>query len=359
MHEHRALRILCVEDLLSTQPSLTPGLRHCGHAVTACETAEEALILLERERPDTVILDVRLPGHDGHWAAREMRKTEAGRWIPILFVSSQGTEDAVMQAIEAGADDVLVKPVSGRLLLAKLRTVERIRQMREHLIQISTALRVSNAQLENLALTDALTGLGNRRAFDDRLALEVARARREQTALTLMMIDVDHFKHYNDRHGHPAGDVCLQKVAGALRQTCRRPADLAVRYGGEEFALILPNTPCSGAMALARTLQAQVHGLAIAHPDSPADHFLSLSGGVTTCVPDARVDATSLILQADQALYLAKARGRARFFSHELQLDTAQDCAAPQHPTNGGAPLKRAARPLAAPAMPPAPRLAA
>ncbi len=167
-----------------------------------------------------------------------------------------------------------------------------------------------NGQLEELLRTDVLTGVANRRAFDGAMAAEWRRARREQTALSLLMIDIDHFKGFNDRYGHPAGDVCLRQVAQAVAGQLQRPADLAARLGGEEFALLLPNTEEAGALQVAERARASVAALGLAHAGSALGH-VTISIGVATNRPfDPAEDAQALMDAADRALYRAKASGR-------------------------------------------------
>ncbi|QPF72337.1 diguanylate cyclase [Roseateles sp. DAIF2] len=316
------LTILVVDDQSATRVALAAELDLAGHRVLEADGADWALELFRRHRPDLVLLDVEMPVNDGYWAARAMRAAEPGGWTPIIFLSQHDQERNVWLGIESGGDDYLVKPVSPMVLHAKLRAMQRLAQMRQRLVTLSEELRQANTQLQELSSIDALTGLMNRRAFDERLHKELELARREQQPLTLMLCDVDHFKRYNDGRGHVEGDACLRQVAQLLRDTCRRPADCAARYGGEEFALLLPRTPRSGAMTYARALMRLVGMRAIAHPDSPVAPHITLSGGITTCVPDASTTAEGLLLRADDALYTAKAQGRNRFFSYEMQMDT-------------------------------------
>ena len=206
--------------------------------------------------------------------------------------------------------------------MAKLRAMQRLLDMRRRLVSMSAELRLANQRLNHMVEIDALTGLTNRRGLERLLHSEIHAARREQQPLTLMLCDIDFFKSYNDNLGHLAGDECLREVARLLRDVCVRPRDIATRYGGEEFALVLPNTPRSGAMTFARALCSVLHKRAIAHPQSAASPFVTLSGGITTCIPDENTDEESLIMRADHALYAAKAEGRNRFFSFEMQMDT-------------------------------------
>lgn len=163
-------------------------------------------------------------------------------------------------------------------------------------------------ELERLATTDALTGLGNRRRFDERFGAEVARAARSGESLSLLMCDVDNFKAFNDRYGHPAGDACLAAVARALDGVIRRPADLAARYGGEEFALVLPATNEEGATNIAERIRNAVRDLAIPHDANDGRGIVTISVGVATVI--GAWTAVEIVELADQALYDAKARGR-------------------------------------------------
>ncbi len=321
-HSSSALTILVVDDQNSVRMALAANLDALGHQVLQASDAICALDQFRRHQPDLVLLDVVMPGHDGYWLARQMREAEAGRWTPIIFLSSCDNEHDLWRGIESGGDDYLVKPVSSVVLEAKLRAMQRLNDMQRQLVALSCELRMANQNLQTLSECDALTGLMNRRGFDRLLHDELAAARRDQTPLTLVMCDLDSFKAYNDKLGHVAGDDCLRRVGQLLRDTCRRPRDQAARYGGEEFALILPNTPKSGAMTLARALRRMLARLAIPHPESVTSPWLTISGGITTCVPTADTTAEGMVLRADHALYTAKRQGRDRFFSFEMQLDT-------------------------------------
>lgn len=175
-----------------------------------------------------------------------------------------------------------------------------------------------NAELADMARKDALTGLANRRVFDEALRAEWDRARRNRTSLALLMIDVDHFKRFNDRYGHPAGDRCLAEVAAALTRVVRRPGDVAARYGGEEFVILLPDTDASGACELARRVIEQVDAAGMAHEDSPTSAHVTVSVGVSHSLPHGMVSAQGLTDAADGALYEAKSAGRHRFICREL-----------------------------------------
>ena len=319
-----SLTILIVDGQASARAALRDELENARHKVLLAKSAETALSIFLRHQPDLVLLDVVLPDHDGYWVARELRQAEPGGWTPIIFLSGLGQDLDLYRGIEAGGDDYLVKPVSPIVLAAKLRAMQRLLAMRERLVGMSEELNVANQRLKQLVELDALTGLINRGGLDRSLHNEIVAARRDQSPLTVVMCDVDYFKLYNDSLGHPQGDACLQQIAELLKQVCRRPRDHAARYGGEEFALILPNTPLSGALSFSRIFLRAIRKLALAHPCSPAAGYVTVSGGITTCVPDASTTAQGMIMRADEALYAAKAHGRNRFFSFEMQLDTTE-----------------------------------
>jgi diguanylate cyclase (GGDEF)-like protein len=317
-----ALTILVVDDDSSVRAQLAALLDTAGHRAIEAHNATWALELFERHQPDLVLLDVVMPIHDGYWLARQLRERETGKWTPIIFLSGRDHDEDLARGIEAGGDDYLVKPISATVLAAKVRAMRRLMTMQSRLLELSEQLRVSNQHLQHLSEHDPLTRLLNRRGFDERLSAALAMARRNHSPLTLMLCDLDHFKAYNDSIGHTAGDDCLRQVGELIRQMCRRPGDQAARYGGEEFALILPDTPKSGAMTLARAMQRVFEVAGIPHPASPIARHVTLSGGITTCVPDAQTTLEGMLMRADEALYVAKAKGRKRFFSFEMQLDS-------------------------------------
>jgi diguanylate cyclase (GGDEF)-like protein len=218
---------------------------------------------------------------------------------------------------------------AGVLLLAGLLALfgQRLVRLMRQRLEAETELRAArdalaslNATLEKLALQDGLTGLANRRQFDVSLGNEFSRATRQGTPLGLAMIDVDHFKAYNDHYGHAAGDDCLRAVARAIRQqTPKRAGDLAARYGGEEMAVLLPNTDAAGTEAVAERMRAAVAALQLPHAGSPLG-IVTISGGAASLVPRRGVDhATMLVEQADGALYAAKGAGRNRVRRHDAE----------------------------------------
>ncbi|OYT89332.1 MAG: diguanylate cyclase response regulator [Burkholderiales bacterium PBB6] len=320
--ESSVLKILLVDDSASHRMVLAAELDAMGHVTVEADCAEDALRLYKLERPDIVLMDVEMPGHNGHWAAHQIRLSDPDAWTPIIFLSGLARDDDLAAGIDAGGDDYLFKPVSPVVLQAKLRAMQRLRALSQQLLTLTDQLRASNADLQELSLKDSLTGLTNRRGLDIRLDEELRAARREKLPLTVLLLDVDNFKLYNDTAGHLQGDDCLRRIGQLLAGTCRRPRDMAARFGGEEFVILLPGTSHSGAMMFAKALRRTVHQLALPHPAHGGERCVTISGGISTAVPDGNSTIESLLSRADAALYTAKSLGRDRFFCFETQTDT-------------------------------------
>jgi diguanylate cyclase (GGDEF)-like protein len=202
--------------------------------------------------------------------------------------------------------------VSSSVLSAKIRALQRLDKMHQKVLELSAQLTTANQGLETISQQDALTGIANRRAFDHRLALHFADAVRRKEPLSLVFCDVDHFKAYNDKYGHPAGDECLRHVGAALAGSCKRTTDFAARYGGEEFALVLPDTPTEGALKVVESARRAVAALAIAHAASRTASVVTFSAGIATYHPQRDAEPQKLVERADEALYRAKQLGRNR-----------------------------------------------
>lgn len=309
------MKVLVVEDTVTSATLICHLLNKMGLSPLHAHDGEIALTLFRQEAPDMVLLDIVLPGMDGFEVARRMRQMERdGEWTPILFLSAKASDADIERGIEVGGDDYLVKPVSEVVLKSKVRAMQRIAQMRYSLLVLTRKLNDANRELSRLSSVDGLTGIANRRAFDETLQREWARASRQRSALSLLLIDVDHFKQYNDLYGHQAGDECLKQVAQTLSAGLHRPADLVARYGGEEFGLILPDTPVEGALQVATSLVKAVHTLAIPHQKAAVDGRLTISVGVCSMhpVPERAQGWVELLQRADLQLYRAKREGRNR-----------------------------------------------
>lgn len=274
-----------------------------GHTTSAAHGWAQALHAARVRKPDLVLLDVVMPTVDGFKLTRQL-KAESEGFLPILLLSSLQGADAKWRAMGAGADDLLSKPVDPVELEIRMRSMLRIRKL-------AAQLCTANRKLEELALTDELTGLLNRRAADDGLRREFSRANRYQRDLSVLLLDVDHFKGVNDTYGHGVGDVCLQLVGGVLREQSRT-SDIATRYGGEEFLVIAPDTDEDGALLLGERLRRCVQESSRSLAEGPAE--LTVSIGVSTLGHQDTTDA--LVQGADQALYTAKRDGRNRVQLH-------------------------------------------
>jgi diguanylate cyclase (GGDEF)-like protein len=291
-------RILIVDDAMENIQILHHALQD-DHDVLFAMNGEKAIELAQNQRPDLILLDAVMPEMDGYAVCQALRALPATRDIPIIFVTALKTPEDETRALDAGAAEFISKTVNAAVVRARVRT-----QM--------TVKRQSDA-LRALTLTDGLTGVANRRAFDETLETEWRRCGRAMVPVALVMVDIDCFKNYNDEYGHQAGDECLRRVSGAMRRAAARPQDLVARYGGEEFALLLPHQDAAGAEFVARKLLEEVGLLAIVHGKSTAGPQVTVSMGVASMTPNERVDPATLVKAADALLYRAKAEGRNRY----------------------------------------------
>lgn len=249
--------------------------------------------------------------------------------IPFLILLERSGQ--VQQLLNLGAIDVLPKPLRKADLLAKVHSVlqvtARLNQcsmQTQQLVETTKTLQVVNQRLSYLATQDALTGVGNRRGFDEGLWQAWQWLVQDTRPLSLIMLDVDFFKAFNDTYGHLEGDRCLQQVAQAIRKTLKRSTDLVTRYGGEEFAVILPDTDLAGASAVAEEIREQVEALAIPHNRSLCGNCVTISLGVASVVPDQSASPIALLTLTDEALYQAKRQGRNQVQTVELERGRSQ-----------------------------------
>jgi diguanylate cyclase (GGDEF)-like protein len=299
------MKILLVEDSATLRYSMCSFIQRAGHESVVAENGEQALRLVETTAIDLVIMDVEMPGLDGFETTQLIREYFGERWVPIIFVTGMDDEASYQKGIEAGGDDYMIKPINPVILEGKLRAFQRIVEMQVQLQQL-------NEKLQALSQRDSLTELFNRRAFEEKAGNQWQISTRAHEPVTLLMIDVDHFKEFNDHYGHQAGDGCLKQVARTLLSALHRPADILARYGGEEFIALLPNTHLQGAQTVAEALRGAVQSLAIPHAHSSVSETITVSIG--GAVADHTTDLTlqELAGAADEALYKAKAGGRNR-----------------------------------------------
>ena len=301
------MKILVVDDNEASCYGLCELLVAAGHKVFIRWNGRQACNDFAVLLPDLVLLDVDMPVMNGYETARCLREIDVMRndWIPIIFISAAGDEQAVVQGLDAGGDDYLIKPVSRNVLFAKIRVMQRLTSMRKRLAQ-------ANRKLAQLAMQDGLTGVANRRHFDEYLMTEWQRHLRYQRPLGLLLIDIDEFKIYNDFFGHQRGDECLKTVAQLLKRRFQRGTDLVARYGGEEFAIVLPETDREAVLYIANKICEDVRAAQIEHSTAALTPFLTVSVGAVSAVPNESAIPRQLLEQCDRALYQAKARGRNR-----------------------------------------------
>lgn len=291
-------RILIVDDDPIVIRTLAQILDGMGDIVFA-KTGEAAIRKILDNRIDLVLLDAEMPGLSGFDVCEQLKRSPETKDIPIIFVTSHADVERETRALGLGAIDFISKPVNAPVVRARVAT---------HL-----TLRRQTELLRRLAMQDGLTGIANRRRFEATIAADWRRAQRNGRPLTLMMIDVDHFKAYNDRYGHQAGDACLRAVARILEDSVRRASDLVARYGGEEFAILLGDAGDGpGALEVAGTIHQAMRDAEMPHDASSTAGWVTASVGVATVHPAAGEGPEALIRAADRALYQAKAGGRNR-----------------------------------------------
>lgn len=257
----------------------------------------QALKICAEQSPDLIVLDIVMPEMDGFEVCRRLKLQDQSRHIPIIFITGHTNAEEETKGLAIGAVDFISKPFNPDVLRARVQT---------HL-----TLKFQSDVLRNLVFLDGLTGLFNRRYFDQQVDREWARAARQQGVLSLIIIDVDHFKFYNDHYGHQQGDECLREIAKLLVKSSKRSSDIVARYGGEEFVCLLPDTNHENAMQLAHAIEAAVRVRAIPHSASPVADVVTVSVGVASSIA-AKEQAYELLALADQQLYRAKQDGRAR-----------------------------------------------
>lgn len=304
------MQILLVEDSATLRHAMSEYIRAAGHEALVAQSGEEALQMIEHTPFDLIIMDVEMPGLNGFETTRLMREWLGEHWIPIIFVTGKTDDASVEEGIEAGGDDYLSKPVSPIILKAKIRAMQRIVDMRNQLSEMNEAL-------EQLSQRDSLTQLYNRRTFNDIAKQQWASAKRMHTPISVLMLDIDHFKLFNDHYGHPSGDGCLKQVANALQRSLQRPEDILARYGGEEFIILLPNTDITGAKQVAENLLKTIFELQIPHEKSTTEKIVTTSIGVATCSHTTGRTFDDVVKQADNMLYRSKHNGRNQVSAQE------------------------------------------
>lgn len=288
--------VLIVDDMTSNIQVLANALQD-EYRIKVATSGQKAIDIASSDNPpDLVLLDIMMPEMDGYEVCRELKSNSKTSSIPVIFVTSLNEVDEEERGLNLGAVDYITKPFHLPIVKARVRN---------HL-----SLKLKTDLLEELSHIDGLTHIANRRHFDEFMSKELRRTQRSPQSTSVIMIDVDFFKAYNDNYGHGLGDECLVQVARAMRQVIKRPNDLLARYGGEEFAVILPETPTEGALQVANELHQAVSDLNIKHEYSSVTDHVTISVGVATSILADEDQAQALLKRADNALYQAKRQGR-------------------------------------------------
>ena len=316
------MAILIIEN--SSDSSIRTGLKQGGYTdIVLCGSFEEAAAVLQLDqttvaaaRIDLVFLAASMTDGEGMALCRRIKADSRYCQVPVIMLVPPGGDRQRVQALAAGAHTVLAPDADRDVLAAVVETAlsckketDRLKIREQDLIKTVSHLEADNRRMYRLSHMDALTGIPNRRHYDVTLVKEWRRARREGMPLSLLMIDIDYFKPYNDTYGHQAGDECLYRIANLVRQALRRPADFLARYGGEEFAVILPDTGAEGALRVAEKIRIMVLDSLIVHGAPGAPPYVTVSVGAATVRPESGLCRLQLMAEADGAMYRAKERG--------------------------------------------------
>jgi diguanylate cyclase (GGDEF)-like protein len=318
------MKLMIVDDSIPFTNALKAILQDMGYEdIVMRHSVKEAIDYLNSDlnKPsgttDIILMDVMMPGINGIEGVRQIKAIQEFRDIPVIMISAIDEETQIEEAFEAGAIDYIGKPIKKVELRARVRSILKLKEERDNrkaneqkLAVVNKYLARSNKQLQILSVTDSLTGIANRRYFDNIMIKEWRRAVRDHKELSLIMVDIDHFKQYNDFYGHIQGDTCLKKVVTALKKAIKRSADMIARYGGEEFVALLPSTDSEGAKKIAVAMQKATHRMKEEHIKSPVDKIVTVSIGIATSLPKKDGKWETLIDAADNALYQAKSLGR-------------------------------------------------
>jgi diguanylate cyclase (GGDEF)-like protein len=289
---------ILIADDNSTNIELLDAVLGADYEILFATSGAQTLELAVAETPDLILLDVMMPEMDGFECCLQLKADQRTAEIPVIFVTALNREKEETRGLEVGAIDFISKPFSPAVIQARVRNHMELKRQRDF--------------LRGLSFRDGLTGLANRRQLDQFLDQEWRRSLRSHAPLSLILMDIDYFKDFNDALGHLAGDDCLRKIAQTLETSIHRAGDLIARYGGEEFVCVLPETALRGAVSVAEKIQSLLADLALPHPRSSVSPYITLSLGVASDGAQNTESATTLLHAADQALYCAKAKGRNR-----------------------------------------------
>ena len=292
------MRVLIVDDVPDNIRVLSRMLAEEGYQLSAATGGREALELAESGMPDLILLDIMMPEMDGYEVCAALKGAPLLRDIPVIFITALADAEDETHGLSLGAVDYITKPFKEAIVRLRVRTHLELKRQRD--------------LLDRLCHLDSLTEIPNRRAFDEQLDREWRRAIRSQEPLAAAMIDIDHFKEYNDTYGHPEGDNCLRRVSGFLAEGLNRGGDFVARYGGEEFICLFIGVDARGLEAVGEKLRAGIEELLIPHAASPVSPWVTVSIGAAICQPTPELLSATLVEAADAQLFTAKRTGRNR-----------------------------------------------
>lgn len=297
--------VLVVDDSKTQRIVIDSYLRPLGCEVETCNSGQQALTQISQSVPDVIILDVEMEGLSGYETCQAIRGYLQEHWVPIIYLTGRSSPESMVEGLEAGGDAYIAKPVNDQVLRAIVKAMLRISDVQQQLIE-------ANKKLDEIAFFDVLTKIMNRRGYEEMYQRLWDNHQRRRQPISALLMDIDHFKQYNDNYGHIEGDKCLREVAQAIKETLKRPIDVVARYGGEEFVVVLPDTDEEGALAVAKKIIETMATLAIPHAHSSAAEHVTVSIGIATSIDSTQheLNADQLIQKADEALYQAKESGR-------------------------------------------------
>jgi len=302
MDDSKENSVLIIDDDKANIIVLTQIILSLGYNVYVSKDGRDAVEAAVKCSPDVILLDIIMPNMDGYEVLAHLKNTEETRSIPVIFITGLGRNEDEEKGLLLGASDYISKPFSPTVV--KLRI--------QNQIQIINQMDM----VRNLSMIDPLTCIPNRRNFDYRLTLEWNHSIRNKTPLSILLIDLDMFKIYNDTYGHLQGDAALKTAAAAVTGSLKRSIDFAARWGGEEFAVLLPNTDYSSAYEIAERIRANIEEARVPCGDEAASR-ITTSIGLNTITPTSDCSVNNFIKEADEALYCAKRTGKNRVYCKE------------------------------------------
>jgi two-component system chemotaxis response regulator CheY len=306
------MRILIADDDVTSRLVLQAMASKLGHECVVASDGSSAWELLSAGNMDVLLTDWMMPGVDGPELCRRVRNELSDRYIYVVLITGLGNREQVLEGMNAGADDYMIKPVDPFALQTRLVAAERVTALHRQVVAFRAQLQQANLEATRRSLTDALTGLGNRRRMEEDLASAHARAVRGGREFGVTLFDIDYFKLYNDHYGHLAGDEVLRAIARSFNRAVRA-GERVYRYGGEEFLLLMPECSVDGATVASERIRRTVIDSALPHCARPTEpSVVTLSGGIACWTPSCPSSVRDLLQQADEALFQAKSNGRNR-----------------------------------------------